>query len=186
LFTEYQYIDTHLLANDMHITPERVYMLLSNMRQKHILNFVPPRTSPTITYLIDRVDGHDVILTDAVYSSLRDVMEKHVQSMIDYIENVNVCRQRQLIRYFGEKYDYDCGTCEICRKKKKSLKSDKAGDSNLNNIRATLLSLLSDHKHHKVSGIIKDINVKKETLLPIINQLLAEESIQSDSMSLWL
>jgi len=187
LFTAYQYIDLHLLANDMQTTPERIYMLLTNLRQKHILNFVPPRTTPTITYLIDRVDGKDVILSDAVYASLRDVMEKHIQAMTDYIENINECRQRQLIRYFGEQDNCDCGTCEVCiRKRKESSSSDDTQATSFEAISKNLLSILADHKHHKVRDILTTMSVKNEILQKVINHLLAEESIHSDSMSLWI
>ncbi len=40
--------------------------------------------------------------------------------MRSYLENDRICRNQQLLAYFGEKNREDCGQCDICRKKIKA------------------------------------------------------------------
>ena len=40
--------------------------------------------------------------------------------MQSYLGNDSVCRNRQLVVYFGEDDREDCGRCDICRKKIKA------------------------------------------------------------------
>ena len=186
LFTTYRYIELHVMAEELHITPERVYMLLTDLRRRHIINFVPPRTTPTITYLIDRVDGNDVKLADNVYLSLRNVLTRHIDAMVSYLENEHECRQRQLVRYFGESTSEDCGTCEVCLSKKKRSAEDKASEeSDFAKATSHIKTILSDGQKHKARDIIESSDIKKEILLQAIDNLLAEESIKSDSVFVW-
>jgi ATP-dependent DNA helicase RecQ len=38
--------------------------------------------------------------------------------MIDYVNEKEVCRQTQLMRYFGEETQIDCGFCDVCAPEK--------------------------------------------------------------------
>ncbi len=43
------------------------------------------------------------------------MMEKQLQVMRNYAEN-DICRRRQILQYFGEKYpNANCGTCDVCK-----------------------------------------------------------------------
>ena len=39
-----------------------------------------------------------------------------LKSMQNYLENDRICRNRQLVAYFGESDRDDCGRCDVCRK----------------------------------------------------------------------
>lgn len=180
LFSEYVRIDEKELARYLATTPERVYMLLSELRRKHILKFIPPRTEPKIVYLIDRVDGADVKLYKNVYDDLQDVMSRHVNAMISYIEDETTCRQTQLVRYFGEKSDEDCGTCEVCIAKRRNANAD----DRTHEIKTAILQLLSDHQAHDVSQIIA-LPYPRSIITEVLNRLIEAETISSDSITVW-
>lgn len=184
LFTDYAYIDEKAIAASLGTSPERIYMLLTDLRRRHIVKFIPPRTDPTITYNIDRVDGKDVILRAAVYDSLYDVMNKHIEAMTDYIENINECRQKQLVRYFGDYETGDCGTCEVCRAKLKSHNLNTHAHESGELARKAILDLLSDHEQHLIRDVIENLDFEKDILTAQIDHLLAEGTIKSDSIFL--
>ncbi|MCX5656096.1 MAG: RecQ family zinc-binding domain-containing protein, partial [Planctomycetota bacterium] len=47
---------------------------------------------------------------------LRRNEEEKLEAMEDYI-NGDACRRRYILRYFGEKSDLVCGTCDRCAKR---------------------------------------------------------------------
>lgn len=181
LFTDYAYIDENRIAQYMQSTPERVYMLLKDLRRRHIINFVPPRTDPTITYLIDRVDGFDVKLSEAVYATRLKVMDTQVESMITYIENVDICRQRQLVRYFGEDTAKDCGSCEVCINRRKAADKDKTRQTSAS-ARQTILNILADGKKHRITEFRRIEGFHTEDIGKAISRLIEDELITSDSL----
>lgn len=186
LFTDYVLISEHKIANDMGIKPENVYMMLSELRRKHIVSFIPPRTTPKITYLIDRVDGCDVKLNKEIYDSLKGVAERHVESMIDYITNDAVCRQLQLVQYFGEDSHADCNCCDVC--------IDRRKHNNINNVRVekqhtdvrqAITSFLSDRKPHSPETLMS-LPYPKDDILSAIRAMIEEDIITTNSISIML
>lgn len=184
MFSEYVWIDERLLARMQNITPERIYMLLSELRRKSIIEFVPPRTEPKITYLIDRVDGKDVILYPNIYDSLLKVMDNHVTAMIDYINNTDVCRQTQLVQYFGEKTYEDCGCCEVCIERRRNNNNVRAKATE-KDMRQAILTLLADKQKHDAKEIM-NMPYPKEKLASLLSEMLEEETISSDSVTVVL
>lgn len=184
LFTEYVSIDEKLLARMQGTNPQHIYMLLSSLRRQHIIQFIPPRTDPKITYLIDRVDGSDVILNEAVYDFLRNVMETHVDSMLDYINNTTVCRQTQLVNYFGENTLEDCGCCEICIDRRKKNNNVRA-NATLAEVDAAIKSLLSDKKSHYTYEILS-LDFPKALINEALHNMISNQTIVTDSVTLRL
>ena len=45
---------------------------------------------------------------------LRKRHEERTAAMIAYLQNTAVCRERLLLRYFGEQADDNCGHCDVC------------------------------------------------------------------------
>ncbi|MCD8288030.1 MAG: RecQ family zinc-binding domain-containing protein, partial [Porphyromonadaceae bacterium] len=43
-----------------------------------------------------------------------------IESILQYALCKNICRERMLLSYFGEKTVDDCGTCDICQEREKS------------------------------------------------------------------
>lgn len=60
-----------------------------------------------IQYFINKKEGDE-----------KKIAEKHLQSLIDYLE-YNQCRRKPLLTYFGESYEIEeCGMCDNCLKYK--------------------------------------------------------------------
>lgn len=186
LFTDYTYIDEHQLAHDLNTTHERVCMLLNDLRRRHIIIYIPPRTDPMITYLIDRVDGSNVILSDAVYASRKKTMENHVDAVINYIENTLECRQRQLVCYFGEDSQTECGSCDTCISRRNMKPTDRKDEVRSISAREAILTLLSDKLPHNIQEVMALENHDRTALRHAVDSLLEEERILSDSLHIRL
>ena len=114
LFVDLTYIDEALIARQAELTIQQVYFALKSLAARHIIQFIPRRKIPFITYTRDRVDGDKVVIPKEVWESRREQYEKRIKSMIRYAKNDEVCRSRQLLAYFGEENDRDCKQCDVC------------------------------------------------------------------------
>ena len=114
LFVDLTYIDETLIARQAELTIQQVYFALKSLAARHIIQFIPRRKIPFISYTRDRVDGDKVVIPKEVWESRREQYEKRIKSMIRYAKNDEVCRSRQLLAYFGEENDRDCKQCDVC------------------------------------------------------------------------
>ncbi len=173
LFSNYVWIEERLLADRLGVDPERIYMLLTSLRRKQIIKFVPPRNEPMLTYLIDRVPREDVRLGSDVYDSLQEVMDEHINSVIDYIANTEYCRQNQLVRYFGEDYGEDCGCCEVCIERK-GQKKDEA------TVGQAIADLLADHQRHLITEL-NALPFSKDDVSKALYDMVEDGKVAMDS-----
>ena len=114
LFVDLTYIDETMIARQAELTIQQVYFALKSLAARHIIQFLPRRKIPFISYTRDRVDGDKVVIPKEVWESRREQYEKRIKSMIRYAKNDEVCRSRQLLAYFGEENDRDCKQCDVC------------------------------------------------------------------------
>ncbi|TGX83574.1 RecQ family ATP-dependent DNA helicase [Palleniella muris] len=175
LFSDFVYVDIRAIAFKCSSTPQRIYTLFKDLRQRGIIEFIPPRTEPRLTFLVSRVDESHVYIPEEAYDNLRDRMVEHIESMIHYINCDAICRQQQLIRYFGEASDYECGKCDVCIEKKKHPQDPPA------EIKKTILDLLADgNKHHIME--IAQLPYKRELINQTIAELFENDDITSDGI----
>ena len=84
------------------------------MDAQHILSYVPQNQSPQITFLKERLDLKNINISR---EHLADRKERHIKNMkavIKYASTNSVCRQQQLLGYFGEEINHRCGNCDVC------------------------------------------------------------------------
>ena len=114
LFVDLTYIDETMIARQAELTIQQVYFALKSLAARHIIQFIPRRKIPFISYTRDRVDGDKVVIPKEVWESRREQYEKRIKSMIRYAKNDEVCRSRQLLAYLGEENDRDFKQCDVC------------------------------------------------------------------------
>lgn len=118
LFVDLTFIDENLIARQAELTIQQVYFALKNLAARHIIKFIPRRKIPFVTYTRDRVDGDKVMIPREVWESRREQYVKRINSMLQYAMDDKMCRSRQLLAYFGEENESDCGQCDVCLEKK--------------------------------------------------------------------
>ena len=116
LFQDYVYIDEGILAQYCDLTKQQVYMILSSLSQKRILNFIPQKHIPFIRYTQRRELSERLVISPAVYDDLKARFTERIDRMLEYASSDLVCRSRLLLRYFGETKSCDCGICDVCLK----------------------------------------------------------------------
>lgn len=176
LFTDYSYIDEGLVAQQSGLTEQQIYLLLKDLTRRHILHFVPRRKTPYITYLRDRVDADMLVIPEEVYEKRKVQFARRIHTVIGYATNDDVCRSRQLLRYFDETGSDDCHHCDVCLAHSGNVPSaDSQRDA-----RERIKSLLNDGQRHHVTEL-HSLHLPTDVLDLALEQLINEEIIHHDT-----
>lgn len=178
LFTDYHYIDEGFLASQTALEPQQVYQTLKGLGQRHILHFIPQKKTPYIRYTQRREDKEYLQFTPAIYEERLDQFRQRIQAVIQYATDDQVCRSRQLLRYFGETDSHDCGLCDVCLSHRKG---GIVSEPRMNTAQEKILEMLADGKPHPITGL-RSIQLPTDELDAALSYLLQEEYIlQEDS-----
>lgn len=181
LFTDYVYIDEGFVANEAGLTQPQVYMVLKELSKRHIVDFIPRRRIPYITYTREREDGDRVIIPQSVYEERRTQYIKRIQAMLDYANNDHVCRSRQLLDYFGEECWQDCRQCDVCVTHQGNMPNE--GRTRL--YRQQIKDMLGDRKRHHIAEL-HTLNIPTECLNEALEELICEKEIHYESPYLYI
>ena len=180
LFTDYGYVDESYIAQEAGLDHNQTYMVLVNLSKKRIIDFIPRKSIPLISYKRDRVDGSDVILDKSVYEERKEQFQKSINSVINYAQNDRVCRSRQLLYYFGEKKSVDCEQCDVC------LSHSHHDDHNQQEeIKEKLLAMVADGERHHVTEV-RQLDEDWDMVTKVMKELMDEEQLLMDGSHLIL
>ena len=113
IFADYVPVDEERLAEKCGMTREQVYNHLRHLTQLRVLNYVPHKDTPQITYTCRRVDADQVQIMPDIYEVRRDQYRTRIDAMIRYFTETDMCRSRFLLHYFDDDGP-DCGYCDVC------------------------------------------------------------------------
>lgn len=182
LFIDYRFIELGFIANVTGLTKEQVYLILTSLSQRRIVHFIPERAVPLLTYTQDRVLPDEIVISEAIYEDRKAQFEKRIKSIIDYAQNDNVCRSRQLLRYFGETKSDDCQQCDVCLAHQAPSQSyQNAYRQALNEIK----QLLADGEKHSLEEL-NQIALNQEAKDEALEYLLNEEIIKVEFNNIYL
>ena len=182
LFSDFCFIDLGYIAEQAGLqTQQQVYMILKNLQEKRLLTFIPERKTPYITFTRRREDPEYVILPIEVYNDRKQEYSERIEEMIRFFSSDNECRQRTLLRYFGEKSDDDCGQCDVCLARQHASPSSEERRT----AEQEILGLLADGKKHHISELHR-LNIPTDQLDTALTHLMSEEKATLDDCFLCL
>lgn len=172
LFADFCYIDESLISQQAGIDRQETYGILKSLSERRILHFIPRKKIPHITYTQRREEMERLIFPAEVYDNRKKEYIERVKAVIDYATNDDVCRSRQLLKYFGETKSTDCMQCDVCleHNKKSPSKEDFKHACRL------ITNMLNDNKPHNITEI-KGINFDRSIVEEALEYLISEEEI---------
>ena len=170
LFVDYVFIDEAFIAQQTELSMPVVYMTLKSLSDKHIIKFIPQRSTPSIRYKQRREDSEFLQFPPAIYEDLQQKFITRIEAMISYIATSNQCRSRQLLRYFGEENNKDCGQCDVCTSKE----PDEANQTYLNRAKQLIIDWLNeDQEPHDIKELYQlplSIEMMKDALQYLVDE----------------
>ena len=119
----FQNIDEKKLSQIAKLSIETVYQQLSELHKLNIIEYIPTTDKPILKWLQPRTDN--VVIQAERYENRKKWYFEKLESMLEYVKNVSLCRMEYISQYFGEKNTRPCGKCDICvGRHKKNLSTD--------------------------------------------------------------
>ena len=120
LFTDFASISEETIAKRLGWTTDQLYQQLVGLAKDRIIQFIPRKKTPYLTFVREREATSRVVLTKEAYDDRRERYITQVKSVLDYAQNDLHCRSQILLSYFGEKSAAPCGKCDVCLKNKEN------------------------------------------------------------------
>jgi ATP-dependent DNA helicase RecQ len=165
LFTNYAMIDESAIAVKLGMTRKNIYEIFKNLSRRGIIDYIPHKKTPLISYLQPRTDKKHINIPRSIYEDRKERFDKRIMAMHEYASQNAICRSRILLSYFGDKETKDCGQCDVC------LKKNSIGITNkrYNDISYAINNLLKDEKEQTLNYIISALqNFQPKEIIEVI------------------
>lgn len=129
VFSNYTIINEKEIAQRAGIPVNQAVAKLHNLKKLGFIDYQPATSLPHLNFIFDRIEAKYLFYDPAFYKKRKEIAEKRLQSVENYVLSDSKCRSQLLLAYFGETNSEPCGDCDICRQKKQKQLSQKEFDA---------------------------------------------------------
>lgn len=112
-FQDYVKLRESQLAKSLSMAKGDLQRALLLLRKEGIVDYVPQKENPQLIFLQERLPIEDLMIDQQLYTFRKNRHLERINQAIAYAETI-ICRQQQLVRYFGEDGQEKCGICDVC------------------------------------------------------------------------
>ncbi|MBD3723808.1 MAG: RecQ family ATP-dependent DNA helicase [Flavobacteriaceae bacterium] len=124
IFDQEMPINLELIAKKSNHSIEQIVKLLQELHEKEIIDLQLLLNDSKIVFNEVREDDLTINRISKYLENQNTTKQDRFKEMISFIENQTTCKNKLLLRYFGEEIYEDCGKCSACLKKKKAENKD--------------------------------------------------------------
>ncbi|MEJ2585382.1 MAG: RecQ family ATP-dependent DNA helicase, partial [Robiginitalea sp.] len=107
-------VNLRSMAKKLQIPESRLISQLEQLRKDEIIRMETSSGDLELRFLLPREDEKTIYAFAKQQEARLKVKRSKVQRMAGYLQNHTVCRQVQLLEYFGEPHSSPCGSCDVC------------------------------------------------------------------------
>lgn len=101
LFSEYVYIDEAELAAATGLTPQEIYDILLDLTRQRVLNYIPHKNIPRITFESRRIETRHMVFPAEIYENRKKIYEQRIEAVLHFIGlEDDESRRRFMLDYF--------------------------------------------------------------------------------------
>lgn len=107
-------LNTTLITRKAKVTEEQLLNMLHRLAAKEIITLRSSGNDSSITFNEVREDEHTINRISKFLETRNEIKAAQFEAVIQYVTNNNKCKSRQILDYFDEKDNTDCGICSYC------------------------------------------------------------------------
>ncbi len=172
-------VETAIIAKKTGLGENQVVEILKSLTQDKIIEYEYQENDAAITFLVPREDATSIFpFSGYIKNQTKNKTEK-ISALLAYVENNDMCRSRQLLYYFGESAEADCGICSVCKVIEKSLKKDT--------IKMIYMDIIQELEKGPVSSrdLVEKNSYPEESVLNVLRLLIEKEIIEITPLQLY-
>ena len=166
-----------LIAKKSNSDEKTVMAVLHKLKEKQIIELNAKNNDASITFNEVREDERTINRVSKHLEAQNKLKKEQLQAVLYYSTEPKTCKNKLLMRYFGETIKDDCGICSYCiSKDKKELHTKNVGE------KIVELLKIQDFDSRDIQKLIK---VPKDDVIFALQNLLENETISIKSNNLY-
>ncbi|WP_430468541.1 RecQ family ATP-dependent DNA helicase [Winogradskyella ouciana] len=165
-------VNLNLVVQKANLSEKAIIEQLKRLEKDEVISLQMANTDSEITLLKPREDDITINPIAKTIEQQHQLKHKQVEAVLNYIKNDSVCKNRQLLAYFGEKTTETCGQCSVCTAKV----SHREKDSKINISNLILKALQAEDLSSR--QLLKSINCTEKELLQTLSELMEIKKIK--------
>lgn len=171
LFEQYVSIKEKDLAYRSKISEFELLNQLELLNKQGIISYIPHNTLPKLIFLQNRVNVKFEGIHLINYPKLKQKALDRITSVIDYVSETQICRNRLLLSYFNQKDNKDCHYCDVCIEKYKEQEHASAS------MKKHILSITKKN-HFTFDQILKELpQFNSKQLSTVLNEMIDNDEL---------
>ncbi|WP_033961710.1 RecQ family ATP-dependent DNA helicase [Psychroserpens jangbogonensis] len=166
-------INLSLIATKTSTTEKQIIAVLQQLDKDGVVEFNFSNTDSEIVLLQPREDDKTINRIVTIVEQQHELKRLQVNAVLSYIENDSVCKQLQLLHYFGEDSVETCGTCSVCLSN-----SEPTNSADLKTIQNHILSILT-HQNYNSRQLVEQLPYKDTDIFEVLKLLLEHQIIET-------
>ena len=118
ILTNYCIVAEYKLAGFVKMPMDVIEKGLLHLHKDGIIDYRRKKDKPQLTFVRERADQNWLTIDWSRYMFRKKRETHRVKKAIEYAE-IEICRSRQLLEYFGQEDAENCGVCDVCLNKQK-------------------------------------------------------------------
>ena len=160
------------------ISKFQVINLLNQLKKDKIIIYNEATNNSNIKFLVPREDTFVINnISKSIENRSITKLEK-LRSIIEYVNNNKICRNIQLLNYFGEKNIKKCKTCDIC-----FAENNQSNKVDYKLIAKDIMDLFATKQYNSSNEIINELNYNKNQILKTLELLIEKNSLRLTSQN---
>ena len=165
-------INLTLIANKTSTSEKQIIAILQQLDKDDVVEFNYSNTDSEVVFLQPREDDKTINRIVSIVEQQHDLKRLQVNAVLGYIENDLVCKQLQLLNYFGEDSTEKCGKCSVCL-----AHSTSSNSSDLKTVQNHIRSVLKEQNMNS-RQLIEDLPYNEKDILNVLKLLLEHQIIE--------
>lgn len=162
-------INTYLLSKKTSLSEALIHKNFEQLAKDEIIEYQSVSSDLEMVFLVPRDDDRTINMFAKNIEEQNQLKIEKVTKMLNFIENNTVCRSIQLLAYFGEVQENECGICDVCI-------SQKTGNTHIVRAKIKIIQLLKE-KSANSKELQVQLKVTQEVLIMAIQELLEDNII---------
>ncbi len=177
-FFEYKTtINLRELQNRTGLNRGSINHLLSQLDKLEVIDLTLADQDSTIEFLVPREDNHTINPLIPYIKQYLQNKKHQITEVINFVHDDQICKMRQLLRYFGEERNQDCGQCAVCQKPHRRSKGNSKTHQELR--RAISDALQQGELNSKT--LVSQLDYNEKNVLFVLKQMLDNGELKLQS-----
>lgn len=166
-----------LIAKKSNSNEKAVLGLLQKLKEKNIIDLIAKNNDASITFNEVREDERTINRVSKHLEAQNKLKTEQLQAVLYYSKDQKTCKNKLLMRYFGETLKDDCGSCSYCISKNKKTQNPEM-------VSEKIIELLKirDFDSRDIQKLTK---FPKDDIIFALQTLLEDETISIKSNNLY-